>query len=52
MLADPWQVDIQELFKAFVNEPDEIKKSLYNSLYTYVLQKRPEDIIKRPDFVI
>ncbi len=52
MLADPWQVDIQELFKAFVNEPDEIKKSLYNSLYTYVLQKRQEDIIKRPDFVI
>lgn len=40
MLADPWQVDIQELFKAFVNEPDEIKKSLYNSLYTYVLQKK------------
>ena len=25
MLADPWQVDIQELFEAFVNEPGEIK---------------------------
>ena len=52
MLADPWQVDIQELFEAFVNEPGEIKKNLYNSLYTYVLQKRQEDIIKRPCFVI
>ena len=25
ILADPWQVDIQELFEASVNEPDEIK---------------------------
>jgi hypothetical protein len=38
MLADPWQVDIQELFEASVNEPDEIKKNLYDSLYTYILQ--------------
>ncbi len=52
MLADPWQVDIQELFEASVNEPDEIKKNLYDSLYTYILQKRQEAIINRPDFVI
>lgn len=52
MLADPWQVDIQELFETSVNEPDEIKKNLYDSLYTYILQKRQEDIINRPDFVI
>ena len=52
MLADPWQVDIQELFEASVNEPDEIKKTLYHSLYTYILQKRQEDIISRPGFVI
>ncbi|KZU96526.1 hypothetical protein A1D15_0529 [Lactiplantibacillus plantarum] len=52
ILADPWQVDIQELFEASVNEPDEIKKNLYDSLYTYVLQKRQEDIISRPGFVI
>ena len=52
MLVDPWQVDIQELFEAFVNEPDEIKQNLYNSLYTYILQKRQEDIINRPGFVI
>lgn len=51
MLADPWQVDIQELFEASFNEPDEIKKN-YDSLYTYVLQKRQEDIINRPGFVI
>ena len=52
MLADPWQVDIQELFEASVNEPDEIKRNLYDSLYTYILQKRQEDIINRPDFII
>ncbi|MCT3286854.1 hypothetical protein EFP14_09060 [Lactiplantibacillus pentosus] len=52
MLADPWQVDIQELFEASVNEPDEIKKNLYDSLYTYILQKRQEDVINRPSFVI
>ena len=52
MLADPWQVDIQELFEASVNEPDEIKKNLYDSLYTYILQNRQEDIINRPGFVI
>ena len=52
MLADPWQVDIQELFEASVNEPDEIKKNLYDPLYTYILQKRQEDIINRPDFII
>ena len=37
ILVDPWQVDIQELFEASVNEPDEIKKNLYDSLYTYIL---------------
>ena len=52
MLADPWQVDIQELFEASVNEPDEIKKNLYDSLYTYILQKRQENIINRSSFVI
>ncbi len=33
-------------------KPDEIKKNLYDSLYTYILQKRQEDIISRPGFVI
>ena len=45
MLADPWQVDIQELFEASVNEPDEIKKNLYDSLYTYVLKKNKKILL-------
>lgn len=45
LLVDPWQVDIKKLFDAFVSEPDEIKKNLYNALYTYVLRKRQMDVI-------
>ena len=52
ILADPWQIDIQELFEASVNEPGEIKRNLYDSLYTYILQKRQEDISNRPGSVI
>jgi len=52
ILADPWQIDIQELFEASVNEPGEIKRNLYDSLDTYILQKRQEDISNRPGSVI
>ena len=27
LLADPWKVNIQELFEAFVDEADEIKQN-------------------------
>ena len=43
---------IDEMFEASFNEPDEIKRNLYDSLYTYILQKRQEDIINRPGFII
>ncbi|MFQ4158335.1 hypothetical protein ACKE7A_14635 [Lactiplantibacillus argentoratensis] len=52
ILSDPWQVDIQELFEVSVNEPGEIKRNLYDSLDTYVLQKRQEDISNCPAPVI
>lgn len=52
LLADPWKVNIQELFEAFVDEPDEIKQNLYNALYTYILQKRQMDVISEDKFAI
>lgn len=52
LLADPWKVDIKELFDVFVDEPDEIKQNLYNALYTYVLQKRQMDVINEDKFTI
>ncbi|MDV2577764.1 hypothetical protein RYX41_18270 [Lactiplantibacillus plantarum] len=51
VLADPWQVDIQELFEASVNEPDEIKRICMIPIHLY-FAKRQEDIINRPGFVI
>ena len=44
MLADPWQVDIQELFEASVNEPDEIKK-ICMILYTPIFCKKDKKIL-------
>ena len=52
LLDDPWKVNIQELFEAFVDEPDEIKQNLYNALYTYILQKRQMDVISEDKFTI
>ncbi|AWI41958.1 hypothetical protein DA799_13780 [Lactiplantibacillus plantarum] len=39
MLADPWQVDIQELLEASVNELEEIKKNLYDSCILNIWSK-------------
>ncbi len=44
MLADPWQVDIQELFEASVNEPDEIKK-ICMIPYTLIFCKKDKKIL-------
>lgn len=52
LLVDPWKVDIKEVFDAFIDEPDEIKKNLYHALYTYVLQKRQMDVINEDKFTI
>ena len=52
MLSESWQVDIQELFAAFANAPDEIKKNLYDALYIYILKKRQADISNRPGSVV
>lgn len=52
LLTDPWKVDIKELFDAFVDEPDKIKKNLYDALYIYILKKRQADISNRPGSVV
>jgi len=52
LLVDPWKVDIKELFDAFIDEPDEIKKNLYHALYTYILQKRQMNVINEDKFTI
>nr|WP_101495176.1 hypothetical protein [Lactiplantibacillus plantarum] len=42
ILADPWQVDIQELFEASANEPDEIKQNLYDSCILNIWSKNKQ----------
>lgn len=51
LLTDPWAVDIEELWQQAADNPDPDKRKLFDAVYTYVLDKRQEDIIKRKDFV-
>lgn len=52
LIEDHWEVDIQELFEASLTEPDKKKQEIYDALYTYILQRRQNDIIKRNKFKI
>ena len=52
LLADPWAVDIEELWQQAADNPDPDKRKLFDALYTYVLDKRQEDIINEKYFVI
>ena len=52
VLADPWAVDIEELWQQAADNPDPDKRKLFDALYTYVLDKRQEDIINEKYFVI
>ncbi|MEJ1304019.1 hypothetical protein QY896_18085 [Lactiplantibacillus plantarum] len=53
-LADPWTVDIEELWQQAADNPDHARTNGSSlTLYTlYVLDKRQDDIIERKDFVI
>lgn len=52
LLADPWAVDIEELWQQAADNPDPDKRKLFDALYTYVLDKRQEQIINEKHFVI
>lgn len=52
LLADPWAVDIEELWQQAADNLDPDKRKLFDALYTYVLDKRQEDIINEKHFVI
>lgn len=52
LLADPWAVDIQEIWEQALHNPDPDKRKLFDALHTYVLDKRQEQIINEKKFVI
>ncbi|MDN6035264.1 MAG: hypothetical protein L0I47_10640 [Lactococcus lactis] len=52
LLADPWAVDLQELWEQALHNPGPDKRKLFDALHTYVLDKRQEEIINEKKFVI
>lgn len=52
LLADPWAVDIQDIWEQAAHSPDPDKRKLFDALYTYLLDKRQEQIINEKHFVI
>ncbi|WP_436678275.1 hypothetical protein [Lactiplantibacillus argentoratensis] len=52
LLADPWAIDIQEIWEQAAYNPDPDKRKLFDALHTYLLDKRQEQIINEKHFVI
>jgi len=52
LLADPWAIDIQEIWEQAAHNPDPDKRKLFDALHTYLLDKRQEKIINEKHFVI
>ena len=52
LLADPWAIDIQEIWEQAAYNPDPDKRKLFDALHTYLLDKRQEKIINEKHFVI
>ena len=50
--ADPWAIDIQEIWEQAAHNPDPDKRKLFDALHTYLLDKRQEKIINEKHFVI
>lgn len=52
LLADPWAVNIQDIWEQAAYNPDPDKRKLFDTLHTYLLDKRQEQIINEKHFVI
>lgn len=45
------KIDLKDLLDKSLHEPDPEKRKVYDALYTYFLDKRQDEVIKRKDFV-
>lgn len=52
LLADPWAVNIQDIWEQAAYNSDPDKRKLFDALQTYLLDKRQEQIINEKHFVI
>lgn len=50
-LKSPKKIDLKDLLDKSLHEPDPEKRKVYDALYTYFLDKRQDEVIKRKDFV-
>ncbi|MES5177652.1 hypothetical protein ABVC56_11740 [Lactobacillus crispatus] len=51
-MADPWAVDIQDIWEQAAQNRDPDKCKLFDALYTYLLDKRQKQIINEKHFLI
>lgn len=51
LLADPWAVDIKEIWQQAADNRDPDKRQLFDALHTYLIDKRQEQIINEKHFV-
>lgn len=52
LLADPWAVNIQDIWEQAAYNPYPDNRKLFDALHTYLLDKRQEQIINEKHFVI
>ncbi|TBX35964.1 hypothetical protein EUZ87_16225 [Lactiplantibacillus paraplantarum] len=52
LLADPWAVNILDIWEQAAYNPDPDKRKLFDALHTYLLDKHQEQIINDKHFVI
>ncbi|MBQ0834886.1 hypothetical protein [Lactiplantibacillus pentosus] len=45
------ETDLKDLLDKALHEPDPDKRKVYDALYTYFLDKRQDEVIKRKGFV-
>ncbi|KRL05231.1 hypothetical protein [Liquorilactobacillus oeni] len=45
------ETDLKDLLDKSLHDPDPEKRKVYDALYTYLLDKRQNEVIKRKDFI-
>ena len=51
LLAQVEDVNLQDLMNQALNEKDPVKKRVFQALYTYALDKKQDELLKRKKFV-
>lgn len=52
LLTQVEQLDTQELWEQALHNPDPDKRQVFEALFTYVLDKRQDELTKQNEFVV